>query len=515
MVYDYKKAAKESQTKKLKSYGLDKDALGSKVKAKNWAGEDALSTDQQAGRAPLNSKKYIPPEVTPERVAKKKGGAVSGAQSLKRLDKSPRKSKSLTESAARPAMKGTGQRSGEIPSGTSEQENWDPQTKFIPGEMNESSPRKKGGRVAKAYGGGFEALMDDIGSALFGGDEEAAAPAPARRAARPAARPAAHPRGVIKRHITEVEHPVAHGPVEMVSPPMPPRRPAELSAPPAASGSALGRPDEGGQGAFLDRYAYDRNPTPAAASSSPAPTGAAAGMPDEGGQAAFLRSMLANERPQASTPFLTDQLYRKKGGRVQDYTDRSHDAVGKQYRKVSKANGGMAEHEDDDHDDHEDEAMDRALVKKMVKEKALTGRCEGGRMGRAKGGKTTVNIMVGGQPQGGQPQGGPGMDPMLMAALAGAAGGPGAMPPPPPPGAGAGAPPPAMMAPPMMPPAPPPAAGPGGPPMPRKSGGRAMDVQVPYRKAKKDEYGYPKTTFGNNGMGRKQKAEAYGDKQKS
>ncbi len=501
MVYDYKKAAKESQTKKLKSYGLDKDALGSKVKAKNWAGEDALSTDQQAGRAPLNSKKYIPPEVTPERVAKKKGGAVSGAQSLKRLDKSPRKSKSLTESAARPAMKGTGQRSGEIPSGTSEQENWDPQTKFIPGEMNESSPRKKGGRVAKAYGGGFESLMDDIGNALFGGDEEAAAPAPARRAA---ARPAAHPRSVIKRHITEVEHPAPPRRPAMAEAPMPPRRPAELSAPPAASGSALGRPDEGGQGAFLDRYAYDRNPTPAAASSSPAPTGTAAGMPDEGGQAAFLRSMLANERPQASSEFLTNQLYRKKGGRVQDYTDRSDDAVGTGRKRAS---GGKAM--------HDDEPEDRSLIKRMVKGEALTGKCSGGRMGRAKGGKTTVNIMVGGQPQGGQPQGGPGMDPMLMAALAGAAGGPGAAPPPPPPGAGAGAPPPAMMAPPMMPPAPPPAAGPGGPPMPRKSGGRAMDVQVPYRKAKKDEYGYPKTTFGNNGMGRKQKAESYGDKQKS
>jgi hypothetical protein len=239
-------------------------------------------------------------------------------------------------------------------------------------------------------------------------------------------------------------------------------------------------------------------------------------MPDEGGQAAFLRSMLANERPQASTPFLTDQLYRKKGGRVQDYTDRSDDAVGKQYRKVSKANGGMAEHEDDDHDDHEDEAMDRALVKKMVKEKALTGKSCGGRTARASGGKTgksTVNVIIGGMPQGGQPQGGPGMDPMLMAALAGAAGGPGAMPPPPAPPQGGmpPAPPPQMMA----PPPPPPQAGPGGPPMPRKSGGRAMDVQVPYRKAKKDEYGYPKTTFGNNGMGRKQKAEAYGDKQKS
>ncbi len=501
MVYDYKKAAKESQTKKLKSYGLDKDALGSKVKAKNWAGEDALSTDQQAGRAPLNSKKYIPPEVTPERVAKKKGGAVSGAQSLKRLDKSPRKSKSLTESAARPAMKGTGQRSGEIPSGTSEQENWDPQTKFIPGEMNETSPRKKGGRVAKAYGGGFESLMDDIGNALFGGDEEAAAPAPARRAA---ARPAAHPRSVIKRHITEVEHPAPPRRPAMAEAPMPPRRPAELSAPPAASGSALGRPDEGGMRSFFDRE-LGRSEAPAMSAGSPT---SYAG-PEEGGMRSFLESQGIGRAPspQASSEFLTNQLYRKKGGRVQDYTDRSDDAVGTGRKRAS---GGKAM--------HDDEPEDRSLIKKMVKGEALTGRCEGGRMKRASGGKagkSTVNVIIGGMPQGGQQQGGTGMDPMLMAALAGAAGGPGAMPPPPPPPQGGmpPAPPPQMIS--APPPQMPPQAGPGGPPMPRKNGGRTMDVQVPYRKAKKDEYGYPKTTFGNNGMGRKQKAESYGDKQKS
>jgi hypothetical protein len=495
MVYDYKKAAKESQTKKLKSYGLDKDALGSKVKAKNWAGEDALSTDQQAGRAPLNSKKYIPPEVTPERVAKKKGGAVSGAQSLKRLDKSPRKSKSLTESAARPAMKGTGQRSGEIPSGTSEQENWDPQTKFIPGEMNESSPRKKGGRVAKAYGGGFESLMDDIGNALFGGDEEAAAPAPARRAA---ARPSAHPRSVIKRHITEVEHPAPPRRPAMAEAPMPPRRPAELSAPPAASGSALGRPDEGGMRSFLDRE-LGRSEAPAMSAGSPT---SYAG-PEEGGMRSFLESQGIGRAPspQASSEFLTNQLYRKKGGRVQDYTDRSDDAVGTGRKRAS---GGKAM--------HDDEPEDRSLIKRMVKGEALTGKCSGGRMGRAKGGKTTVNIMVGGQPQGGQPQGGPGMDPMLMAALAGAAGGPGAAPPPPPPGAGAGAPPPAP--PPQMisapPPQMPPQAGPG--PMPRARGGRTFsDIKVSKPKIKD---GYPALTGGSGGgKGRREKILAYGDEQ--
>jgi hypothetical protein len=215
--------------------------------------------------------------------------------------------------------------------------------------------------------------------------------------------------------------------------------------------------------------------------------------------------MLANERPQASSEFLTNQLYRKKGGRVQDYTDRSDDAVGTGRKRAS---GGKAM--------HDDEPEDRSLIKKMVKGEALTGRCEGGRMKRASGGKagkSTVNVIIGGMPQGGQQQGGPGMDPMLMAALAGAAGGPGAMPPPPPPPQGgmpAGAPP--MMAGPAMPP-PPPAAGPGGPgPMPRADGGK---VQVAYRNAKKGEHGYPKMDFGSGGgFGRKQKIDSYGTKQK-
>jgi hypothetical protein len=510
MAHEYKKAADESHARRLKAYGADEKALGSKAKATNWAGFDALNTDQQAGRKPLNSGKYIPPEVTPERTAKKKGGAVSGAQSLKRLDKSSRKSKSLTASAARPPMKGTGQREGQIPSGTTEQESWDPQTKFKPGAMDESSPRKKGGRVAKAYGGGFEALLEDIGSALFGGEEEAAAPARAR-SARPAARQAmGKPHNVVRRHIIEEERPAAprppRRPADLGEAPLPPRRPADLgmerpSAMSAPRDTTFGRPDEAGMGSFMDQYLYDRNAAPAQA---PAPLAPQLGAPDETSSRNFLSSMGV---PQG----------RKKGGRVQDYTDRSHDAVGKQYRKVSKANGGMAdyeEHDEDDHEDHEDEAMDRALVKKMVKEDALTGKSHGGRTKRASGGKagkSTVNIMIGGP----QPQGGPGMDPMLMAALAGAAGGPGAMPPPPPPPGQQGGmqppppPPQVMMA--SPPPQMPPQGGPGGMPMPRKDGGK---VQVPYRKpGRKDEY--PDMDFGSGGgFGRKQKIDAYGAKQK-
>jgi hypothetical protein len=208
--------------------------------------------------------------------------------------------------------------------------------------------------------------------------------------------------------------------------------------------------------------------------------------------------------PQASSEFLTNQLYRKKGGRVQDYTDRSDDAVGTGRKRAS---GGKAM--------HDDEPEDRSLIKKMVKGEALTGRCEGGRMKRASGGKagkSTVNVIIGGMPQGGQQQGGPGMDPMLMAALAGAAGGPppGAPPAPPPGAPPAGAPP---MAPPMAaPPMPMPPPGPGGPgPMPRADGGK---VQVPYKKPGKKD-GYPKMDFGAGGaFGRKQKIDSYGTKQK-
>jgi len=365
MAHEYKKAAEESHSKKLKSYGADEKALGSKVKAKNWAGFDALNTDQQAGRAPLNSDKYIPPEVTAERAARKKGGRISGAESLKRLDKPSRKSKSLTASAARPPMKGTGVRDDKIPSGTTEQESWDPQTQFEPGEMSESSPRKK-------------------------------------------------------------------------------------------------------------------------------------------------------------------------GGRIQDYEDRSHDAVGKQYRKMSKAKGGSAEYDDEDeHEDHEDEREDRALVKKMVKSDALTGKSYGGRAKRAEGGmlmgeetsgkpaknakgKTTVNVIIGGMDAMGKPGG--------MSAGMGAGMGPGGMPPgaspvpPVPPPAPPMAPPPAAPMPPggpmgmPMPPGGPMGGPPGGLPMPRARGGRTFsDIKVSKPKVKD---GYPALTGGSGGgKGRREKVLAYGEEQ--
>jgi hypothetical protein len=205
----------------------------------------------------------------------------------------------------------------------------------------------------------------------------------------------------------------------------------------------------------------------------------------------------------------------KELGRAQGHTRKTEYYTG-------RASGGKA--------DHPDEAQDKALIRKMVKAKDLKMK-DGGRAHRASGGgafddymgdegsapkssgksgkgKTTVNIMIG------QPQQ-QGINPMALAALADMAGGPQGGPPQqlPPPGAmpppGAGAPPPQMMAP---PPSAPPGPPPGGPPMMRKDGGK---VQVPYKKpSRKGEY--PAMDFGSGGgFGRKQKIDAYGDKQKS
>jgi hypothetical protein len=249
---------------------------------------------------------------------------------------------------------------------------------------------------------------------------------------------------------------------------------------------------------------------------------------------------------------------RKKGGRIQDYTDRSHESTGKMARKTSKACGGMAK---GGMAKHEDEAADRRLIKKMVKPQDLTGKKSGGRACRADGGmltkpynaqgsnvlketrensvdgrpakaaggafsdymgggddgapksggarkgngKTSVNIMIG-TPQAQQP----GINPMALAALAG----PGAPPAPPPGAPPMGAPPsmPAAAAPPPAPMGGAPQMPPGGMPMPRKDGG---SVQVPYKKPGRTADGYPKMDFGSGGgFGRKQKIDSYGDKQK-
>ena len=90
MAHEFHKAAKESHSKKLKSYGADEKS--SSGKAKNFAGFDALNTNDQAGLKIIDKEPSLSEETAP-RIMRKAGGAVKGALSLKRLDKAPRKGK--------------------------------------------------------------------------------------------------------------------------------------------------------------------------------------------------------------------------------------------------------------------------------------------------------------------------------------------------------------------------------------------------------------------------------------
>ena len=173
-------------------------------------------------------------------------------------------------------------------------------------------------------------------------------------------------------------------------------------------------------------------------------------------------------------------------------------------QKVGLKKGGKAE--------HSDEKEDRALVKKMVKPEARTGKKHGGEKsgnyeggtrptgdriarkggGRAGKGKMNVNIIIGagaGKDDQNKPPASMMPHPPGMPPGGGPTGVPVPMPSP------QGAPPQGM---PMPMPMPPPQGGPGGPgmpPMPRKSGGRALP---------KMEYG------GGGGLGRIEKIKEYG-----
>jgi hypothetical protein len=136
----------------------------------------------------------------------------------------------------------------------------------------------------------------------------------------------------------------------------------------------------------------------------------------------------------------------------------------------------------------------------------------GGKSGKGNA-RTNVTVILN---PGDQQRQQPAMNPMqdiALAKLLGGAGGPPQQLPPPAPGG---------MTPPVMPQGASPMAPPGGatppggmmPPRQFASGGRAQEVQVPYKKpGRKGEY--PAMDFGSGGgYGRKQKIDAYGDQQK-
>jgi hypothetical protein len=113
MAHEYKAEAKASHEKKLKSYGAEK----AEGKAKNWAGFDALNTDEQRGLKPIDKEPELSKGTT-DRIMRKAGGRVAGADSLKRLDKAPRK--------------GSGVRKGEIPTAMKAMEAKPEKTKHMP-----------------------------------------------------------------------------------------------------------------------------------------------------------------------------------------------------------------------------------------------------------------------------------------------------------------------------------------------------------------------------------------------
>lgn len=175
--------------------------------------------------------------------------------------------------------------------------------------------------------------------------------------------------------------------------------------------------------------------------------------------------------PEPKDLYTPDQIKRlergyKKGGRVGKNVGGGMDprlnAVPTTRMKFSGAqgtpykNGGAA---------HGDEAMDKALIKKMVKPEARTGRKDGGKV---KKGKTNINIVIA------QPGKGDGMPPMPPGGPMGRM--PGApVPMPVPPGAGG---PPPMGA--MPVPVPAPAANIPPATMQRKAGGRVTKVARSY-----------------------------------
>jgi hypothetical protein len=480
MAHEYKAEAKASQDRKLKSYGGASSSVDMPDKdgdATNFAGFPALNTNKQAGRAPLNSKEYIPPEVT-ARMARKKGGRVSGAASLKRLDKAPR---------GKSQMKGTGQRIGQIPSGTTQQEEFDPTTRFNPGEMSEMAPRKKGGKVDyKGHQQDYEARSHESqgsqGLRPREGHKHGGSASHEGHMSKGQKYGAARTSGETKGELDSAMRALKYGnkakaEKELGRAQGHTRKTEEYTG--RASGGKADHPDEAQDKALIRKMVKAKD--------LKMKDGGAAKKADGGPLSAAEKRALAIQalRKSTQTPRGSAAMTPKAvmGPRT---PNRLRDIAPDEYQRGNLGDGEYA-----------------------MKHGGRAKRAEGGMLGdgsegkkTSTKGKTTVNIMIG-QPQGMDGMGQRGMAPPPL--ITPPAGMPASPPPPPPPMMGAGGPggmPPSAGGPPMMPP-----SGPGGmPPMMRADGGK---VQVPYRKATKKD-GYLQTKFGNNGFGRKEKAEAYG-----
>jgi hypothetical protein len=485
MAHEYAKEAKASHERKLKSYGKDEKALGSKEKAKNWAGLDALNTNEQAGMRPLNKDASLSKD-TSERIMRKKGGAVHGAQSLKRLDKAPRKGK-----AAGGQMMGTGQRMGAIPSPQTQQEDFDPQLRGVPGQMAPGTMRRKGGKVqdyesrshesqgsqglrpreghkkgGSAYHEGHMNKGEKYGAARTSGETKGELDSAMRALKYGNKKKAEKELGRAQGHTRKTEYYTGR-----------------------AKGGKADHPDEAEDKALIRKMVKAKDlkmkDGGAAKRKKYEDGGGKLPSPYEAMESAGrLKEIRTEDRPEPSESEAARTYNREGANAVHDMEAR------KKGGRTKRASGGGA---------FDDYMGDDSSAPKSS--------------GKSGKGKTTVNIMIGQGPQ--QPQGPNPMQAMALAELLGGPKGAGSTPqmlPPPQPG---GAPmpmaPPAGGAPMAAPP--PPAGGmmppPGGPPMMRKDGG---SVQVPYKKpGRKGEY--PAMDFGaGGGFGRKQKIDAYGTK---
>jgi hypothetical protein len=521
MAHEYAKEAKALHEKKLKSYGKDDKALGSKDKAKNRAGFDALNTNEQAGMRPLNKPASMSDETNP-RIMRKKGGKVVGAQSLKRLDKAPRKGKAVGGQ-----MMGTGQRIGAIPSPQTQQENFDPQLRGRPGETAPGTMRKKGGKVmggqqdyeARSHESqGSQGLRPREGHRKGGKIQDYEARSDDSQGV--SGKPVRHSnaKGGSAYHEGHMSKGQKYGAARTSG-----ETKGELD-------SAMRALKYGNKKKAEKELGRAQGHTRKTEYYTGRATGGKAEHPDEAEDKALIRKMVkAKDLKMKDGGAAKRKKYEDGGGKLpspyeaMESAGRLKEIRSKDTREPSESEAAETYNREGANAVHDMEARKQGGRTKKATGGAFSdymgedssSHKSGGKSGK---GKTTVNVIIGGNPEQQQPQG---PNPMALAALLGAARGGAGGPPQqlPPPGAGPQLPP-AMAGGPSAAPAmggalPAMASGAGamppGGPMPRKDGG---SVQVPYKKpGRKGEY--PAMDFGaGGGFGRKQKIDAYGDQQK-